>query len=324
MHEIDTRTAAAEVRRRHKFTNLLHSAVLLLGMVLLLGACGWLVAGWEGVMWAFLAGALSVAFSPRVSPRLVLGLFGARRLHYAVAPRLFEVVAAVAGRAGLPAVPELHYIASPTLNAFAVGGREQAAIAVTDGILRELSLRELAGVLAHEISHIRNNDLWVMGLADTVANVTRTMAMFGMILLIFNLPLMLMEQEPVPWALVLLLTAAPWVGALLQLALSRTREFDADLDAAHLTGDPEGIASALLRIERTQGAFWEGVMLPRRRGGALPSLLRTHPHTRERVARLMELRTPPPVLPDLERLPVHVAFPQVRRRPRYRMSGYWY
>jgi heat shock protein HtpX len=293
-------------------------------MVALLGACGWLVAGWEGVLWAFLAGGLSIAFSPRVSPRLVLGLFGARRLRYADAPRLFEVVSAVAGRAGLPAVPELHYIASPALNAFAVGGREQAAIAVTDGILRTLSLRELAGVLAHEISHIRNNDLWVMGLADTVASVTRTMAMFGMVLLILNLPLMMAEREPVPWALVLLLTGAPWVGALLQLALSRTREFDADLDAAHLTGDPEGIASALLRIERTQGAFWEGMMLPRRRGGALPSLLRTHPHTQERVARLMELRTPPPVLPDLDRLPVHLPFPQVLRRPRYRMGGYWY
>ncbi|HYG90880.1 MAG TPA: zinc metalloprotease HtpX [Azospirillum sp.] len=323
MRTIGTDAAVAEVHRRHKVTNLLHSALLLGGMVLLLTLCGWVIAGGEGVLWAFAAGALSLLFSPRVSPRLVLGMFGARRLSYAEAPRLFEVVDAISRRAGLRAVPDLWYIASPILNAFTVGSRERAAIAITDGLLRELSLRELAGVLAHEVSHIRNNDLAVMGLADMVANLTRFMALFGTILLLFNLPLMLMEQEPFPWALVLLLTLAPTAGALLQLALSRTREFDADLDAAHLTGDPEGVASALVRIEGLQGRFWEGMMFPGRRPGG-PSLLRTHPDTDERVRRLMELRTPPPVLPALEALPIHVPFAHVHRRPRFRASGYWY
>lgn len=324
MPKIRTDRAAADVHRRHKLTNLLHSALLLGGMVAVLALCGWVIAGGEGVLWAFIAGALSLLFSPRVSPRLVLAMFGARRLSYAEAPRLHDVLAAIAARAELPRAPELCYIASPVLNAFTVGSRERAALAVTDGLLRELSLRELAGVLAHEVSHIRNNDLLVMGLADTVASVTRFMALFGTVLLLFNLPLLVMQREPVPWALVLLLTVAPTIGALLQLALSRTREFDADLDAAHLTGDPEGVASALTRIEDLQGRFWEGIMFPTRRGHAGPSLLRTHPDTAERVQRLMELRTPPPVLPGLDALPVHVPFAHVRHRPRYRVSGYWY
>lgn len=324
MRTIPTDAAAAAVHRRHKTMNLLHSLLLLGGMVGLLTLCGWIVAGGEGVLWAFAAGAISLLFSPRVSPRLVLGMFGARRLSYAEAPRLFEVLDALSRRAELPAVPELYYIASPMLNAFTVGSRAQAAVAITDGLLRELTLRELAGVLAHEISHVRNNDLWVMGLADTVASLTRFMALFGTALLVVNLPLVLMEQAGVPWTLVLLLTLAPMAGALLQLALSRTREYDADLDAAHLTGDPEGVASALSRIDQLQGRFWEGAMVPggRSRGG--PSLLRTHPDTAERVRRLMELRTPPPVLPGLEALPIHLSFPHAGRRPRYRASGYWY
>jgi len=320
-----TRTdiVVAELRRRRKVTNLLHSVLLLGGMVVLLALCGWVVGGEPGVFWAFAAGVLSLILSPRVSPRLVLALFGARRLTYPEAPRLFDLTGALSRRAGLVRPPDLYYVASPVLNAFTVGGREQAAIALSDGLLRALSLRELAGVLAHEVSHVRNNDLWVMGLADTVASLTRFMALFGTVLLLLNLPLLVLEQETVPWALVLVLMLAPTAGALLQLALSRTREFDADLDAAHLTGDPEGVASALMRIEAVQGRFWEGLMLPGRRNGG-PSLLRTHPPTEERVRRLLELRTPPPVRPDLEVLPLHVPFPHAVRRPRYRVSGYWY
>ncbi|WP_211107173.1 M48 family metalloprotease [Azospirillum thermophilum] len=160
---IRTDAAVAEIRRRHKLTNVLHSALLLGGMAVLLALCGWVVAGGDGVAWAFAAGALSLLFSPRVSPRLVLGMFAARRLSYHEAPRLHEVTEAIARRAGLPVVPELYYIPSPVLNAFTVGSREQPAIAVADGLLSALTLRELAGVLAHEVSHIRNNDLWVMG-----------------------------------------------------------------------------------------------------------------------------------------------------------------
>lgn len=323
MSSMRTDEAAARVHRRHKTTNRLQSLLLLVAMALLLSLCGWLVAGPEGIGWAVVVGVLSLIFSPRLSPRLVLRLFGARRLSRAEAPRLFEVVEALARRAELPVVPQLHYIASPMLNAFTVGSREEPAVAITDGLMRDLTLRELAGVLAHEISHIRNNDLWVMGLADLLASLTRFMALFGTVLLFFNLPILVTQTGEVPWLLILILTAAPTAGLLLQLALSRTREFDADLDAAHLCGDPEGLASALVRIEQRQGRFWEGLM-PGRRGRGGPSLLRTHPETQERVRRLLELSVPPPVLPRWEELPLHVPFAHANRRPRYRVGGYWY
>ncbi len=324
--------AVAGLRRRHKIGNLVQSLLLLGGMVLMLALCGWILAGSDGLIWALVGGGISLLLSPRLSPRVILGMFGARRLSYAEAPRLFEAVGAIARRAGLPVPPELWYIASPTLNAFAVGRRRQSAIAVTDGLLRSLDLRELAGVLAHEISHIRNNDLAVMGLADTVTNLTRLMSLFGIALLIINLPLLVMQPEATPWLLILLLIAAPWGGALMQLALARTREFDADLDAAHLTGDPEGIATALARIDGLQRGPWEGPFFsgrfPSRRAPPVPSLLRTHPHTEERVRRLMELgagrRPAARAFPGLDRTPLPLGVPRAVRRPRYRLGGYWY
>ena len=193
MAHLRTDRAVADLRRRHKATNLFQSLALLCGMAALLALSGWILAGAEGVLWALVGGGASLAFSPRVSPRMVLGMFGARRLAYADAPRLFEVVGAISRRAGLPAPPELWYVASPVLNAFAVGSRRQAAVALTDGLIRALTLRELAGVLAHEISHIRNNDLFVMGLADTMASLTRLLSVLGAVLLMVNLPLLLLQ-----------------------------------------------------------------------------------------------------------------------------------
>ncbi len=319
-----TDRADAVMRRRRKVANMLHSMALLSGLVGLLALCGWILAGPEGALWALAAGAVSLLISPRVSPRMVLGLFGARRLQRHQAPDLFRLVEAIARRAGLPKAPELHCVASPSLNAFAVGSPRRAAIAVTDGLLRALSLRELAGVLAHEMSHVRNNDLFVMGLADTVATLMRLMASLGLLLLLLNLPFMMEERQPVPWALVLILTFAPVVGALLQLALSRTREYDADLDAVHLTGDPAGLASALDRVDRVQGRFWEGMGTPKRRRESGPSILRTHPPTEDRIRRLAHLAPPPPVVPELPRLPLHLAMPPANDRPRLRAGGCWW
>ena len=195
-------------------------------------------------------------------------------------------------RAELPAMPRLYYVPSRMMNAFAVGKPEDSAIAVTDGLLRGLSLRQLTGVLAHEISHVRNGDLKVMALGDVLTRLTGLMSTFGLIALAFSLPAMMAAGLQVPWLAILLLIFAPTIGGLMQLALSRAREYDADLDAAGLTGDPQGLASALVTLERRQGRLWEGLLLP---GSRLPdpSLLRTHPRTEDRVERLMSL-TPAP------------------------------
>jgi heat shock protein HtpX len=271
----------------HRLRNLLHSIVLVLGMATIVSACAWTIWGGDGVIWTFIAVALAMLLSPSIPPELILSMYRARPLPPHEFPEGYELLGLLAPRADLPRTPRLYYIPSAAVNAFAVGRRSKAAIAITDGLLRMLSQRELANVFAHEITHIRNNDLWLMNLADAMSRMTSWLSYFGILLLVLNLPLMVAGAGTVPWALVLVLIAAPTLMALLQLALSRAREYEADRGAAELTRDPLGMASALEKMER-RGRFWHEILLP---GPRIPdpSLLRTHPKSAERVRRLVAL-----------------------------------
>ncbi|HLU54787.1 MAG TPA: zinc metalloprotease HtpX [Pseudonocardia sp.] len=305
--------------RRHRIRNVAQAALLFGGMAVVLGGLALLLAGAIGVLWVLLAFAVVVALRPRVPPRWLLSMYGARPLPYAVAPELHHYVAALAQRAGLPATPRLYYVASPMANAFAVGRPDDAALAVTDGLLRSLTAREVVGVLAHEVGHIRADDLWVMSLGDAVGRLTHALAYVGLLLLLLSLPLTAAGGSSPLWPAVLL-TAAPTVVTLLQLALSRSREYDADLEAAALTGDPEGLASALVRLERLEGRIWERVIVPRRRAPD-PLLLRTHPPTAERVRRLRQLvPREERRLGDSRRIPP-AGYPPVRSPARLRPPG---
>ena len=315
-------------RRRHKVRNIVQSVLLLGGMVLLLGLCGWLVFGPDGMVGLGLGAALALAFSPGVSPQIVLRMYRARQIEPWQLPEVHALVERLAERAGIEGSLRLFYVPSSILNAFAVGDRNDAAIALTDGMLRALTLRELAGVLAHEISHIRNNDLWLMGLADVVGRLTRLMSLFGLALLILGLPMWLAGAAGVSLLVIPLLLFAPQLALLLQLALSRAREFDADLDAAGLTDDPAGLASALAKLERYQRGVWERIFMPDYRLPE-PSLLRTHPPTAERVARLQQLYGAPgdrQAAPSLarERTPTEIPWARTAVAPRSRAFGYWY
>ena len=241
---------------------------------------------------------------------------------------LTAIVQELATRAELPRVPRLYVIPSTTLNAFATGHANNPAIAVTEGLLRQLTLRETAGVLAHEISHIRNNDLWVMGLADIMSRFTQSMSYVAVFLAILNIPGSLLGEPPVSWWAILLLYVAPALASLLQLGLSRTREFDADIEGAMLTGDPMGLASALRRFDETTGRFWEDLMMPvPTRRIPIPSVLRTHPDTQERVARLVSLQQRPERAPMViveEPMVSMVGWGPIEMRPRYRFPGVWF
>ena len=166
-----------------------------------------------------------------------------------------------------------------------MGSRENAAIALTDGIIRAMDTRQLTGILAHEMAHIQNGDLRVMGMADVLNRITSLMSSIGLI----GIPLLFGVGMQLPILGLILLIAAPTIGGLLQMALSRAREYDADLDGATLTGDPEGLALALKDLEERQSGKWEGLVLP---GGRMPqpSLLRSHPKTEERIKRLLAVR----------------------------------
>ena len=311
---------------RHRHQNRFHTIMLLGGMALLLALLGWTLFGLSGLIMAASAAILFALISPSISPQVILRMYKARQLNLGNAPDLVRLVNTLAERADLPAAPALYYIPSRMINAFAVGRERRAAMAVTDGLLRALDGRELAGVLAHEISHLRFDDTYVMGLADFFSRLTSVMANIGWFLLLFSIPMALIGESPISFLGILALLVAPTIATLLQLGLSRTREFDADLGAAELTGDPHGLASALQKIDRANANWFERIFLPGRRVPE-PSLLRTHPPTEERIKRLVALK-PTAQPPSLERLRQSLAQAPFgstpNRDPRWRIHGLWY
>jgi len=315
-------------RRTHKVRNSLHSLLLLLGIGVVLSVSAALVWGMAGLFWALLAVAFLVLFAPRVPAEAIMRMYRASEVHPRAAGQVGRVLDIISERAGLERRPRLFVIPSTTLNAFATGSSDNASIAVTAGLLRTLSLRELAGVLAHEISHVRNNDLWVMSLADAMSRFTQALSTLAVVLASFNILGMLAGVLFVSWWAILVLYLAPLVSSLLQLGLSRAREYDADLEGALLTGDPEGLVSALAKLERYTGRFWEDLMFPvPGRRVPQPSLLRSHPRTEDRIARLRELAPepkPPPIV--AEDVPTYVFSPWQTDllAPRVRWPGIWY
>ena len=211
-----------------------------------------------------------------------------------------------------------------TVNAFALPG---GYLGVHLGLLGVVGSRdELASVLAHELSHIRNNDMRVMSMADAISRVTSMFSPFGKFLLIFNLPLILFGSASISWWAILLMIIAPTLTGLLQLALSRTREFDADLDAIQLTRDPVGLINALRKLEHYSQNWLQQIFFPGARVPA-PSILRTHPHTEDRIARLSELAEQKPELASLPTVPqlnLPGRLPQISRRPGWNVMGIWY
>ncbi|MBO0765947.1 MAG: M48 family metalloprotease [Hyphomicrobiaceae bacterium] len=314
--------------RAHKLRNTLHSLLLVGSLGLLTGFCGWLIWGAMGVAATLVAMGVLFAFAPRLPPELIMRFYRARRVDPGAGGRLLNVVDALSDRAELPVPPRVYVIPSMTLNAFASGTPDHAVIGITEGLLRRLNLNELAGVLAHEISHVRNDDLAIMGLADVMTRFTQALAYLALFVALFNLPVFLLGDAEIPLMGLGLLYLAPTLGNLIQLALSRTREFDADLEAASLTGDPASLASALQKLERYQGHFWEDMRLPvPGRRIPQPSLLRSHPRTEDRVARLEALRDRT-LLPQLavteEPMASLFGAGPAAMRPRYRWTGVWF
>ncbi|WP_372016622.1 zinc metalloprotease HtpX [Tistrella mobilis] len=272
---------------RQVLRNLAWSVLLVAGMALVLCLTSWIVWGPDGIPWA-LAGAVAAALLlPGLPAGLVLRAHRARPIPYAALPEIHDALAALAARAGIHARPRLCWCPARQPNAFALDDAGVPVVVITDGLLRRLTPPELMAVLAHELAHIANGDLKIMRLADGLGRITGLMAWLGIALLALNLPLILLGAVTVPLAAVLLLIAAPGLVGLMQLALSRTREFAADLEAARLTGDPAALARALLALERS--GPWEAIFRLRHQG---PGLLRTHPATAERVRRLAAMARP--------------------------------
>jgi heat shock protein HtpX len=268
--------------RRHVQQNANHrsSTWAIASMVLLLAVCGWIVGGAEGLHRA-MTGGMPRSNGRAVSSETMYRLFGAHLLRPAEMPGLFDILADVCSRAHLPRLPELYCLsASSDMNAYALGDSEGGAIVLTDGLLRGMTPGEIAGILAHEVAHIRNNDAWAMNWAAALHRAIEWTSMAGLALLRAQ-----NSGRANDLPMITLLSAAPAIGQLLCLALSRIRESDADATALELTGNWQGLVAALNKLERHHtgssvlpvAAFEDGPL----------RLLRSHPATAERVGALL-------------------------------------
>ena len=279
----------SQALRRQHLLNRLQSAVILLGLVALAGAAGFAFSGMNGVIVAAIMAVLTLLLGSVSGDAFFRQAYGAVPLTMRTAPDLIRLATEFARRAGLSRVPTLYLLRSPVLQAMASGDQKAPAIALTSGLIRALPAREVAAVLAHEIAHVRHGDIFIMRLAAAAGSMTQVMSNAGIILLILMLPVVWATGELLSPTAIVLLTISPVVSDLLQLSLSRRREFLADAGAVELTGDPASLASALRRIEGIQGDDWERTAS---RAGRLVKWLRTHPTTQERIQRLNALLSP--------------------------------
>ena len=194
------------------------------------------------------------------------------------------------------------------LSAFSMGSSRQFAIAVTEGLLRRLTMREVAAVLAREVAHAQRGDLLVLGIADWISRFAQAGYYVGLALAGLNILRGISGGEAVSWLSVALLILAPALMTLLQLALSSAREIDADRAAALLTGDSLGVASAVSRLDPSPGSPLDDLMPPvPARKVPLPSMLRYPPPSDRRIARLNAFQAPPMPPLDIAEGPAHLA-----------------
>lgn len=274
--------------------NTAKTGMLLAAMTALFLAIGYMLGGEAGMVLAFGIAIVMNAFAYWNSDKMVLRMYGARQVDARAAPELIKLVQQLATRAELP-MPKVYVVENPQPNAFATGRNpDHAAVAVTTGLMSRLSHQEIAGVLAHELAHVKNRDTLVMTVTATIA---------GAISMVANFALFFGNNRNNPLGIVgviLVMILAPMAAALVQMAISRTREYGADRIGAEICGHPLWLASALEGLERaaTQTDNPEAERNPATahmfiinplHAHTRDKLFSTHPNTANRVARLREM-----------------------------------
>ncbi len=276
--------------------NLVKTAILMAAITALFMAVGAMIGGRTGMLIALLVAVGMNFFSYWFSADMVLKMYNAREVDAASAPQFYGMVAELAQRANLP-MPRVYLIDEAAPNAFATGRNpEHAAVAATTGILRVLSERELRGVMAHELAHVAHRDILISTVSATMAGAISMLANFAA----FFGGRDENGRPANPIAGIAVAILAPLAASLIQMAISRAREFEADRGGAEISGDPAALASALDKIHRVaQGIPMapaeahpetaQMMIMNPLSGGGLRGLFSTHPSTEERVARLMAM-----------------------------------
>ena len=276
-------------------SNMLKTGVLLGVLTALFVVIGYALGGQQGMVVAFAVAVAMNMVSYWFSDKIVLAMYGARPISEAEAPRLYAIVRRLATRAQIP-MPPVYLIPTDAPNAFATGrSPDHAAVAVTEGIMRILDEEELEGVLAHELSHVRNRDVLISTIAATIAGAITYLAHMMQWAAFFGGGRSSDDEEGgSPWAMLLLAILAPFAAMLVQLAVSRAREYQADASGARLAGRPWGLAKALEKLETAaraepmpaNPATAHLFIVNPLSGQTLMRLFSTHPPIEERVRRL--------------------------------------
>jgi len=279
--------------------NTLKTTFLMALLTVLLVLAGGMLGGEGGMMLAFLFALVMNGISYWFSDKIVLRMYGAQEIGPQELPNLHRIVRELTVRAQMP-MPKLYLIPDHTPNAFATGRNENhAAVAVTQGILRILNEAELRGVLAHELSHIKNRDILVGTIAATMAGAVSMLANMAHWGLIFGGRSSDQREGTHPIVALLMIIIAPLAAMLVQMAISRSREYGADATGAAISADPLSLASALRKLQRgveqipmdANPATAHMFIVNPLTGGGWMSLFSTHPPLEERIKRLERMGT---------------------------------
>ena len=279
------------------FGNWLKTSILMAGIVALFGVVGAAIGGKSGMLLALLLGGGMNLFSYWFSDKMVLRMYNAQEVDAASSPYLYNMVQGLARKAGLP-MPRVYIINEQQPNAFATGRNpDNAAVAATTGILQMLTERELRGVMAHELAHVKHRDILISTISATLAGAISALANFAMFFGGRD-----EEGRPAnPLVGILVAILAPLAASLIQMAISRAREYEADRGGAEICGDPAALADALQKIDY----YARGIPMPSAEahpetgqmmimnplsGGGIAGLFSTHPPTEERIRRLRAMR----------------------------------
>ncbi len=278
--------------------NYLKTGMLIAALTALFGAVGWMIGGQAGMLIALGIAAVTNLISYWNADKIVLRMYGAKPLDAETGGEFYRIVEGLVQRADMP-MPKVYIIENPQPNAFATGRNpSNAAVAATTGLLNQLSPEEVAGVMAHELAHVRNRDTLTMTITATLAGAISSLAQFGMFFGSANSD---SRNNPLGgFGVLLMVILAPIAAMLVQMAISRSREYEADRGGAEISGRPDWLANALEKIagaaprvpnmaaERNPATAHMFIINPLN-GQSMRSLFSTHPSTAERVMLLRQM-----------------------------------
>lgn len=278
--------------------NTIKTVGLMTFMMVLFVAIGGALGGRGGMVMAILFATVMNVGMYWFSDKLVLRMYKAQPVTEAEAPEIYAIVHTLVQRAGMP-MPKVYVIPDETPNAFATGRNpEHAVVAVTHGITRLLSREELTGVIAHELAHIKHRDMLTGTIVATMAGAISMLAQMAQWSMIFGGGSRRDDDDGSPIVAIVMMIVAPIAAMMVQMAISRTREFEADKGGATIAGSPSGLANALLKLEQgskvipmhdAKPATAHMFIVNPLTGGGLLKLFSTHPPIEERVQRLNDL-----------------------------------